>query len=184
MDLLALWHGDLSQARDWTYDPCIGRQILSHWTTWEAPSLNFLVCNTRIVIIGWYLHELFWGSKEQIKLLETDVCSINVKLIISPDLTQPRLPKALNFSVQDGPLGVKPGGALCWDYDYNRFLSQARMALLGDGSMIQIIPLTLLCHKETRQCVWLWLNQHCHQINSWKYVIHKGYHHKWRAIHL
>ena len=123
MDLLALWHGGSSQARDQTHDPCVGRQILSHWTTWEVPSLNFLIYNTRIVVIGWYHPRIVLRIKELIKLLETDVWSINVKLIISPDLTQPRLPKAPNFSIQDGPLGVKPGGAFCWDYNYNRFFS-------------------------------------------------------------
>ena len=54
MDLLALWHGGSSKARDRIYDPCVGRQILSHWTTWEVPSLNFLIYNPRIVVIGWY----------------------------------------------------------------------------------------------------------------------------------
>ena len=28
-------------SRDWTYISCIGRRILYHWATWEAPSLFF-----------------------------------------------------------------------------------------------------------------------------------------------
>ena len=42
MGLVALRHGmwDLgSPARDQTHVPCIGRQILSHWTTREEESL-------------------------------------------------------------------------------------------------------------------------------------------------
>ena len=41
-DLFAPWHGDLSSAtRDQTRVPCIGRQILSHWTTREFSRVPF-----------------------------------------------------------------------------------------------------------------------------------------------
>ena len=32
-----LWHVGSSQTRDWSHIPCIGRQILNHWTTREIP---------------------------------------------------------------------------------------------------------------------------------------------------
>ena len=38
MDLVALQHVESSQIGDPTRAPCIGRQILNHWTAWEAPS--------------------------------------------------------------------------------------------------------------------------------------------------
>ena len=34
--LVALWHVESSQTRDWTRVPCLGRQILNHWTTREV----------------------------------------------------------------------------------------------------------------------------------------------------
>ena len=40
MGLVAPWHVDSSQTRDQTHVPCIGRQILNHWTSrevWESP---------------------------------------------------------------------------------------------------------------------------------------------------
>ena len=42
MDLVVLRHVGSSRTRDQTRrSPCIGRQILYHWTTREAPSLHF-----------------------------------------------------------------------------------------------------------------------------------------------
>ena len=35
-------HVESSQTRDWTRDPCIGRQILNHWTTREAQFLALI----------------------------------------------------------------------------------------------------------------------------------------------
>ena len=32
----APWHVGSSWTRDWNLIPCIGRQILNHWTTWEV----------------------------------------------------------------------------------------------------------------------------------------------------
>ena len=34
--LVAFWHVESSQTRNWTHVPCIARQILSYWTTREA----------------------------------------------------------------------------------------------------------------------------------------------------
>ena len=34
--LVASWHVGSSHIRDWTHVPCIARQILNHWTTWEV----------------------------------------------------------------------------------------------------------------------------------------------------
>lgn len=60
-----------------------------------------------------------------IKLLEIDMCYINVSLIILPDLTEPRItpplesplrlrePEVLHFSAPDGPLRVKAWGVSC-----------------------------------------------------------------------
>ena len=39
----ALWHEASSGTRDWTTVPWIGRQILNHWTTREAPLTNSLM---------------------------------------------------------------------------------------------------------------------------------------------
>ena len=37
----ALLHVGSSQIRDGTHVPCVGRWILNHWTTQEAPACNF-----------------------------------------------------------------------------------------------------------------------------------------------
>ena len=42
LGLVALWHVESSQTRDWTHVPCICRWILYHWATQEAPLLIFL----------------------------------------------------------------------------------------------------------------------------------------------
>ena len=42
---VALWHMRSSQTMDRTCVPCIGRQILNHWTTREAPVLCFIQYN-------------------------------------------------------------------------------------------------------------------------------------------
>ena len=42
MDLVALWHVGSSQTRDGTRVSCIGRQILYHWATREAPNFTVL----------------------------------------------------------------------------------------------------------------------------------------------
>ena len=39
--LAAPWHEGPSQTRDWTCVPCIGRQILNHWTTREVLQHSF-----------------------------------------------------------------------------------------------------------------------------------------------
>ena len=41
MGLVAPWRVGSSQTRDRTHVPCIGRQILNHWTTGEAPGIMF-----------------------------------------------------------------------------------------------------------------------------------------------
>ena len=41
MGLVAPWHVGSSQTRDHTHVPCIGRQILNHWTTREAQKGQF-----------------------------------------------------------------------------------------------------------------------------------------------
>ena len=38
--------------RDWTCVPCIGRQILNHWTTWEVPYMLDLVIDPTYVCWG------------------------------------------------------------------------------------------------------------------------------------
>ena len=38
MGLVAPWHVESSQIRDWTYACCIGRWILYHWANQENPS--------------------------------------------------------------------------------------------------------------------------------------------------
>ena len=48
MGLVALWHVGSSRTRDRTCVPCIGRQILNHWTTREVPfSEHFKVTTCR-----------------------------------------------------------------------------------------------------------------------------------------
>ena len=37
MGLVAPWQVESSQTRDQTRVPCLGRQILNHWTTREVP---------------------------------------------------------------------------------------------------------------------------------------------------
>ena len=41
LSLVAPLHGGSSWTRDWTSVPCIGRQILNHWTTREVPPSTF-----------------------------------------------------------------------------------------------------------------------------------------------
>ena len=42
-DLVSLWQVESSLTRDWNCDSSyIGRQILYHWVTWEAPESTFL----------------------------------------------------------------------------------------------------------------------------------------------
>ena len=41
MGLVAPWRVGSSQTRDRTHVPCIGRQILNHWTTGEGPGIMF-----------------------------------------------------------------------------------------------------------------------------------------------
>ena len=41
MDLVALWHVGSSRTRDQTRVPCIGRWILNHCATREAPNVYF-----------------------------------------------------------------------------------------------------------------------------------------------
>ena len=41
MGLVALQHVTSSPPRDWTRVSCLGRQILYHWATREAPNLSF-----------------------------------------------------------------------------------------------------------------------------------------------
>ena len=43
LDLVALWHVESSWIRDWTLISCIGRQILYHWATREAPFFSLLI---------------------------------------------------------------------------------------------------------------------------------------------
>ena len=50
--LVALWHVESSWPRDRTCVPCIGRQILSHWTTREVLPVFFspaIACITFVV---------------------------------------------------------------------------------------------------------------------------------------
>ena len=42
-DLVALWHAGSSQIREWTHVPCVGRELLYHWGTREAPNHLFLI---------------------------------------------------------------------------------------------------------------------------------------------
>ena len=37
MDSVAPQHVESPQPRDGTLVPCIGRQVLNYWTTWEVP---------------------------------------------------------------------------------------------------------------------------------------------------
>ena len=41
MGLVALWDMASSQTRDWTHVPCVGRQILIHWTSREVRNKLF-----------------------------------------------------------------------------------------------------------------------------------------------
>ena len=45
MGSVALWHVGSSPSPNWTCVPCIGRQILNHWTT-RKPSNLFLISET------------------------------------------------------------------------------------------------------------------------------------------
>ena len=47
--LVALWHVESSQIRDWTCVSCIGRWVLYHWATKEAPF--GISCREGLVII-------------------------------------------------------------------------------------------------------------------------------------
>ena len=54
MGIVAPKHVVFSRTRDWTCVPCIGRQILNHWTTREVPALSLLslqVCKPHDVLI-------------------------------------------------------------------------------------------------------------------------------------
>ena len=54
MDLVAPWHVESSWIRDQTPVPCIGRWILNHWTTREAPppiSYTIVACATNIALL-------------------------------------------------------------------------------------------------------------------------------------
>ena len=42
--LIAPWDVESFWTKDWTYIPCIGRWILNHWTTREAPACDFRQC--------------------------------------------------------------------------------------------------------------------------------------------
>ena len=78
MDLVALWHAGSSQIREWTHVFCVGRQILYHWGTREAPNHLFLIsCAKNIHEIyrqqcflckdyfgGFYPHEYWTFIKE------------------------------------------------------------------------------------------------------------------------
>ena len=48
MGLVAPWHVGSSQTRDQTLVPCIGRQILNHWTTREFPVMFIFYFSLRI----------------------------------------------------------------------------------------------------------------------------------------
>ena len=48
---VALWHEGSSWTRDWTCVFCIGKPILSHWATREAPTFTFKNISTTFVII-------------------------------------------------------------------------------------------------------------------------------------
>ena len=41
MGLVAPKHVESSPTRDQTHVPCIGKQILNHWTTREVPGVSF-----------------------------------------------------------------------------------------------------------------------------------------------
>ena len=51
--LVALRHMESSRTRDQTHIPCIGRQILNHWTPWEV-----LLCLFRVVAFLFFSHSL------------------------------------------------------------------------------------------------------------------------------
>ena len=63
MGLAAPWHVESSQTRDQTSVPCIGRQILNHWTTRKVPKpLHF---NTKIPLFS-KRHTLFTQLRKPI----------------------------------------------------------------------------------------------------------------------
>ena len=41
---VALWHVGSSRTRAWTHVPCVGRRILNHCATREAPQNNVFMC--------------------------------------------------------------------------------------------------------------------------------------------
>ena len=52
-----------SSTRDWTYVPCIGRWILSHWTTREIP-VSFLVGGLSFLVGIPLMHSPWLGLKD------------------------------------------------------------------------------------------------------------------------
>ena len=58
---VALQHVASSQARDWTFVSCIGRQILNHWTTREPQLSNFqafIMEENWIDLFDWYWFDI------------------------------------------------------------------------------------------------------------------------------
>ena len=52
MGLVAPWHVGSSQTRAQTRVPCIGRQILNHYATREAPKIQVLIKTKELNYIG------------------------------------------------------------------------------------------------------------------------------------
>ena len=55
--LVALWHVQSSQTRDWTYVPCTGRWILRHCSTRGVPSR---FCNSVYFVNTWCIYWCCW----------------------------------------------------------------------------------------------------------------------------
>ena len=54
--LVALWHVEYFQTRDWNHVPCIGRQIPSSWTTREV--LNVVLSHLFVLLLHQHLEAL------------------------------------------------------------------------------------------------------------------------------
>ena len=53
MGLVAQWHVESSWTRDWILVPCIGRWILYHWATREAPDIFLTVLRYVVLTMLW-----------------------------------------------------------------------------------------------------------------------------------
>ena len=96
--LVASRHVGSSQTRDRTPVPCIGRQILNHWTTRETPLFGFLIKHLKCLLIlpvlqsyplwlhNYFISLIFFFPK-LISVYSHSFCSVSkpVLLAVQPD---------------------------------------------------------------------------------------------------